>query len=311
MFERGANTLASKGHFYLPLPDALRDDTAVRWADQDLMSVQDIFVAGTGASMGDRAGAAVSGVLVGQAAGGAFNIARDALGVIPGIGAALQSVASNMISADAVNAFVQQSIGAAQNPNPSVIFKEPDLRDYQITWTFAPRNERESINTRNVIQALKRAALPTPRYNNTMAVLNYPALVQVNFFPWDADGIGSNKYGHDPNKSIIRYKTSVMRSVNVNYAPSNVPSFYAKGNHPAFIQLSITFKEVEYALSNDWGGALSGQDTGSAPEEIFNVLKEQVITPGIEVFREGAQSLSDFAADFEGGASEAPPEPES
>lgn len=290
LFEESAGPV--KGHFYLPLPDQLRDDTSIDWSQENLKSMQDAFVSGGGSGF-DRVGAAVSGAIIGQGAGTAYDFVRqDIVGNIPFVGSGLSKLADNLISAEAVNAFVQQSLGAAQNPNPSVIFNGPDLREYQITWTFAPRSEKESNNTRNVIQALKRSALPVPRYQNTMAVLNYPALVQLNFYPWDKDGTG--KYEHNKNKSIIRYKTSVMKSVNVNYAPSNVPSFYAKGNHPAFIQLSINFKEVEYALSNDWGGVEAGQDASSAPEEIFNLLKSNVIGPAYDFVSDAVSDLGDF-----------------
>ena len=61
-----------------------------------------------------------------------------------------------------------------------------------------------------------------------------------------------------------------MSAVNVNYTPSNTPAFFHGTNEPVAIQLSISFKEVEYFLAKDYGGADVGK--GSLFENVFDLI---------------------------------------
>lgn len=245
---------------YLPLPDGLVDATSADWQETQQGALATIFMNAQGDggtpsfSKGFKSalGAASVGGLPGQFA----ESVKGLIGRAGPIGEGAKAVLDNMFPADAINAFVQQSFygGMAQNPNPTVIFKGPDLRSYNLSWTFTPRSATESENTKTIIRLLKQWSLPTPHFGNSMATLAYPGLAMVNFMPWDNLGKGEDGWTND---SIIRYKMSALKSVNVNYAPSNVPAFYADGSNPAIITLSISFQEVEYMVSKDWGGDAS------------------------------------------------------
>jgi hypothetical protein len=171
----------------------------------------------------------------------------------------LASVAGSVVTenADSFASAIQQTMGVAPNPNPSVAFQGPQLREMSLTWSLLPTNEADSRKIRNLINYLKMRALPGNQVTDSAAILNYPYLCQVNFYPWDNGGGGD--FGWNQKTSIIRMKRAFMASVNVNYTAGAAPAFFSGfNNEPVVVQLSINFKEIEYFLSNDFGGRNGG-----------------------------------------------------
>jgi hypothetical protein len=240
----------------LPLPTELSDSTTVGYASAEFESVGDV-------ANGDLGGAAESFALR-----SATSFAADAAGFVAkrilGDTLAGKVVTGAMAAAGSkiIPSALQQAAGVAPNPNPTVVFQGSSLRDFSLTWMFSPKDPKESANLQRVIKLLKAAALPENTSSNSGAILNYPRIVQLNFFPWDMQSIVSdinNQWGWTEN-SIIKIKKCMMQSVNVNYAPSNVPAFFKEDAttgtkyRPVAVSISINFKEIEYMLSGDWGG---------------------------------------------------------
>lgn len=234
----------------LPLPLELRDDTAVNYNNTDLTSVGDVLNNAIGGGLASYA-LRKSGDLI---SGGASKLGAAA-GDMVGMGDMIGGGIAEAFPPDQVASAVQQSLGSAPNPNPSVMFTGPSLREFNFSWQFFPRNLSESNSIRNVINVLKGAALPAAAFSSSASVLSYPYMTQFNFYPWDNGGSGP--YGWSKN-SIIKMKKTMMSSVNVNYAPSNVPAFFGGQSHPVAISLSIQLKEIEYMMSHDWDGRAAG-----------------------------------------------------
>ena len=155
----------------------------------------------------------------------------------------------------AFSSAVQQTLGAVPNPNPSVRFSGPILREAGFTWYFNPKNQEESAKINTIIKKLKAASLPKNTSSGVSGILSYPKLAQINFYPWDSQGANSavseaNKWGWT-KKSIIRLKRCFISQVNINYNPANVPSFFYD-NSPVVIEVTISMKEIEYLTSNEW-----------------------------------------------------------
>lgn len=244
----------------LPLPMELRDDTAVAFNNVDTQLIGDLlngdFGSGLAAEGLRQIGTLGSSIIgAGAAVLGAGAAASTSLG--SGLAQKVTGEAlTNAFQADQITAAVQSGLGVAPNPNPTVVFQGPQLREMTLSWTFMPTNEKDSQTIRQLIKTLKRAALPGNSVTNSAAVLQYPNLCMVNFYPWDKNG--KDKYGWSEN-SIIKMKPAFMSSVNVNYTSGNMPAFFSGwNNEPVVIQLTITFKEVEYFLANDYGGENGG-----------------------------------------------------
>jgi len=220
--------------FKLPLPQELRDDTTVGYDNVNLKLVGDIINGNVGSGLAAEV----------MRQGG--DVVSNLFSNIPAFGNAI----STALPGDALGSALSQSIGVAPNPNPSVAFSGPILRDYTLTWTFMPNNAKEANAVRFIIQHLKMSSLPKNAITASAAILSYPRTCQLNFFPWDNGGGG--RYGWS-RRSIIRAKPAFMASVNVNYTSGVAPAFFHnEEKSPVITQLTINFKEIEYHLRHDW-----------------------------------------------------------
>lgn len=258
----------------LPLPMELRDDTAVAYNNIDMKLVGDVMNDDIGSGMGAQLLRSAS--IVPQTIGAALSEAGG--GSATSLGGVLAGAAGSVISdnADSFSSAIQQSMGVAPNPNPAVAFQGPQLREMSLTWTLLPTNEADSRKIRSVINYLKMRALPGNQVTDSAAILNYPYLCQVNFYPWDNNPKGP--FGWSDN-SIIKMKRAFMASVNVNYTAGSAPAFFSGfNNEPVVVQLSINFKEIEYFLSSDFGGQNGGgsADILAGAEALFNQLTGDV-----------------------------------
>jgi hypothetical protein len=266
----GDSRFEKTSSIYLPLPDILRDTSSIKYNNTDTQTVGDLFnldavtgVMGFGYRNLGRMGSDFIGKAAGAAVGGAAAAVGGMLGGAANfLDAGAQNIANEMIPADQLQTAIEQSVGKASNPNPSISFAGPSLRSFNLNWTFFPTSKEESDRVFNIIKTLKQAALPSNTFSNSGAILNYPYMCQLNFFPWDSTekdfGTGTlNRWGWT-ERSILRYKKCVMNSVDVDYNPSNVPGFFKEGDAPVAIRVSIGFDEIEYMLSGDWESTLGG-----------------------------------------------------
>lgn len=272
----------------LPLPTELRDDTAINYTNMDLTSTGDLINGSVGGGMAAyalrKSGDVISGGASAVLGAGAGALAQGLTGMESAGDFAQGAVGGGIAEAfppDQVASAIQQSFGVAPNPNPSVMFTGPSLREFNFSWTFFPRNLNESRRIRDIVTYLKKRALPTNKLSGSASILSYPYMCQFNFYPWDSGGSGN--YGWS-SKSIIKMKRCMISAVNVNYAPSNVPAFFEGEEHPVAISLSISLREIEYMLGNDWG-AEGGSDTAEN-------LRNQITTKGTELAGQSGQILA-------------------
>lgn len=253
---------------FLPLPNELRDDTSIGYTNVNLETVGDLINgnigSGIGAALLRKSGDIITGAgsMLGNAlAAGAGAAGGDAAEKL--VGGAVSAVGS-LFPAEQITSAIQQSFGKAPNPNPSVAFQGPVLRDFAYTWAFYPKTKEESIAIQKLIRVLKTRALPKNWATKSAAILEYPDMCQLNFYPWDKNGKEPWFWSDD---SIIRYKKCVMQGVNVNYNPFGTPAFFEGTTLPVTYQLTISFKEIEYLMSHDWDLVKFGQTgTGKASD---------------------------------------------
>lgn len=225
----------------LPLPTELHDDTSVDYQNQNMEVVGDV----------------INQNFQGLAGRAALGIGAKLPGAIAGIiSQTLMDKTDDIMPIETIGTAIQQSFGVAPNPNPTVAFKGPELRTFSYSWLLQPRNEAESDKIQKIIKILKSRSLPANSIKDQVSILDYPSLCQVNFYPWDKGG-GDNNWGWSDN-SIIKYKKCFISNVNVNYTPSNIPAFFRGKNMPVAVQLTLTFREIEFMLANDWEESLAG-----------------------------------------------------
>ena len=282
----------------LPIPTELREESSTEWSSPSLGAVGDLI------NGQDVVGLAGAGALASTALGNVGNVPGAIMGGIfgaTGAGGILTSAMNAALPPENITSAVQQSFGIAPNPNQTMIFQGPQLRTFTFSWTFNPRTKDESKRYQAIIKKIRARSLPTFAAGNASAILKYPSIVQMNFYPWDSMGSSDNTYYGWSDESIIKMKTCVISSVIANYAPGNIPAFFEGTRLPTVIQLTITLKETEYMLGGDYDSGVQTQKT----------LKDLIAEVGLEV---AASAFGGDAADIvnptDGANTGAPPIPE-
>lgn len=138
--------------------------------------------------------------------------------------------------------------GTAVNPHATLVFDGVTLKNFDLRWQLAPKNDAESIEISNIIRTIKTKILP--RYapldsgggNSSLsrALLKYPNMVDIYFV------------GLDPSR-IFKFKRSMVRSFTVDYSPhGNVLNKGSLGSAPAFVNLDMSFTEAEIWTAEDF-----------------------------------------------------------
>ena len=237
---------------FLPLPRELSEDTSTNFNETSLQGVGDLMN-GEAKALGVRTLLNGIGDLAEKVPGALGNAAFGSLGKK----VAEKAMGYGGINAENITSAIQVGTGYAPNPNPAVMFTGPDLRELSFTWTITPRSADESRKLDRIVKILKAAHLPQHTIGQTTGILKYPKLCQINFFPWDLGG-ASNNWGWT-EKSIIKIKKCFISNVKVNYTDYGNAAFFEGTERPIQYRITLSFREIEYMLSKDWGGT---EDTG-------------------------------------------------
>ena len=231
----------------LPIPTNLNDSFGVTYENTTLGglagAVNDVMAGGASgaaqkllsAASGVTGGAGVNVTDIGkqtQAAGG--NESLQAAGKL------LAKYATDKGATLGVNAggLVDLQQGSAINPNLTVLFRGPTLKSHTFTWTITPRNATESQNIKEIIGIIKRAMHPTRPAGGLSAILGYPCECLVQFV--------NTKSQSNSNFFIYPLRPCVVEQLNINYAPSNVPSFFQSTNEVTALEITIHLQETSY-----------------------------------------------------------------
>jgi len=292
-----ANTSPIGTKWTLPLPIELSDMTSANFSNVELESMGDLI---NNSSIGSMASAMLSrnsGDIAQVAMGKVGQVVGMAPGAVGDVAQGAVNTLAAQFPAAAITSALQQAAGDAPNPNSSVAFQGPMLRDHNFSWTLFPDSPEQSKKIARMIRELKRRSLPTIKFSGSASMLNYPDLVQINFYPWDQTA-GANVWGWGPD-SIIRIKKCFIKSVNVNYTAGNAPAFFEGTNLPVVIALSLNLVEIDYLLSYDWDDAAGNisalSDVGSIAAPDPDAATLAALSPVIDQGRgyvDGTSTLS-------------------
>jgi hypothetical protein len=154
-------------------------------------------------------------------------------------GAMQQAINSTKIGRvfDPIGGFLRKGAAIAGNPiNPKieVLFSHTVQRAFRMEFLMAPKSQEESETVKNIIDTLRFHAAPE------ISSIGY---IFPTFIPPAEFDIAFYHKGK-PNNKIPRINTSVLESIEVDYAPSGIYSTFSNG-HSVAIRLSLAFREVE------------------------------------------------------------------
>ena len=251
-----------EGGICLPMPTRIVDSQGVTWSATATNPIigagLEAFIGGGEGKRGDvgsvaaaagmagvvqlAAGAgAITGAIGGGAIGGlygALTSASRAAGAAAG--AASGSAAGSQIGSIVDQAFPQvlQINGVAQNPFMTVLFKQPEYKTHQFSWTLTPRNAKESDVVRDIVQTLKSNMLPAFTPGSAGVLMTYPNIAEINLFPSD--------------KFLYKFKPCALTKFSVNYAGGGgQPSFFKGTKAPTVVEIATEWQEIEYWMKED------------------------------------------------------------
>lgn len=123
------------------------------------------------------------------------------------------------------------------NPMVEILFSNTTVRSFTFEVLMAPRNEKESINMKEIIKTIRFHG--SPEYGTGIAGYGAgltwipPAEFDITFFNKGVE-----------NMNILRINTCVLERVEVDYSPTGVYSTFRNG-HPVAARLSMGFRELE------------------------------------------------------------------
>jgi len=141
---------------------------------------------------------------------------------------------TNAITSIAENSAVKLAMSAAGyvfNPQQQVLFEGIDFRPYEMTFTFTPSSPDETRNVNAIIKTLRYHAAPQIGGVGGFFFIP-PSVFNVSF-----------RYNGKVNPNINLLKKSVLKSVNVNYAPNGWAAFEGNGA-PVQTVVSLQFQEI-------------------------------------------------------------------
>ena len=131
--------------------------------------------------------------------------------------------------------------GRAANPYLEVLFKGPDLRNFNYSFTFAPTSEAEQREVRDIIKLFRYHQAPESR-SNTSLFLGLPSTFDIMYM-YQPDATNGGQTEAHENTFYNKIATCVLTSVNVDYTPGKVASH--QQGAPVLIKMSLSFMETE------------------------------------------------------------------
>lgn len=149
-----------------------------------------------------------------------------------------------------VESGISAGTGTAINPHAAIVFDGISLKTHTFDWLLAPKSATESEQAKNIINAFKKAALPS--YTDPLgassltgtsfdrALLKYPSMVDIFF-------VGLNQ------EYYFYFKTCMINNITVDYAPQGQALFKGEGgSRPVMMNFKVDLTEAQIHTKEDY-----------------------------------------------------------
>jgi hypothetical protein len=214
------------------------------------------------AELGSDVISALSGS--GPRGGGGIDVAKLTAAVVT----AAKGQATKMAAAKADTGGFISATGNSPNNYMALVYGGPNtFREHAFAFKFFPKNLTESNTVRAIIEEFKRGTLP--RMSNitggavtgstlTDPFFKSPRQHKIKFMN------GGSRSSGGSNPYLFEIGKSVITDMKINYDPQSMVGFHSDGS-PVQIDMSLTFKEIAFQISQD---NVSGQANFDLPSAI-------------------------------------------
>lgn len=127
----------------------------------------------------------------------------------------------------------------APNPRKEQLFKDVGMREFAISYIFAPRSEAEAKNVESIITQFKYHAHPSFK-DDAEFLLNYPSEFDIIHY-----------HNGKRNTHLPKHTTSVLTKVSVDYSNGNDNYTFFENGMPTIIKMDLTFVEIAMLTKED------------------------------------------------------------
>lgn len=223
----------SIGSVALPMQPGISESNSVGWGEDRLNALQI-----AGAKIAGDAIRSLGSLQPGQAAEKTIQNIKNALG----------EAASSFRDEDIIAYFAGQAVGAniftrgtgrVLNPNLELLFSGPNLRTFNYTYTFTPRESSESEQIKQIIRFFKKNM--APQKVGTGIFLQTPNVFKLKYIY--ASG--------NTHPFLNNIKMCALTGFNVEYTPDGSYMTYKDGSMTSY-QISMQFNELDPIYSDDY-----------------------------------------------------------
>jgi len=225
-------------YIYLPIPQNLSDTNSITWGD-DTLDPLAAFGLQTGQNL-------IQGNLTGVV-NSFFDVAKDTSNLIKqnknlitaALGGALYNAVGGSVSYQGI---ISRATGQVLNPNLELLFQGANIRSFPFVFDFAPRDEREAREVKEIIRAFKIHMTPKSTSTGSLGkvFIKSPDVFLVAY-----------KSGNKTHPFLNKFKPMALTDMQLSYTGSGTYSTYQDGT-PVHIQMTLTFKELNPIYSEDY-----------------------------------------------------------
>lgn len=220
----------------LPMQPNISETNVVNWSDDQLNPVK--------AALGDFAIKSITNLGEGNYEGLVKNF-NEGIGVFKDMATNpfIKQFAASYFAGQAVGSnILGRSTGMVVNPNLELLFNGPNLRTFNFSFRFTPRNKKEAEMIRLIIRAFKRnsAVIKEPGF----LFLRSPRVFKLQYiYKGSRIPAGGKSDSSDLHPYLNKIKPCALTSFSVNYTPDNSYMTFENGSLTCY-QVDMTFSEL-------------------------------------------------------------------
>ena len=216
----GTSKSVGRGSITLYSPPSMAESYSPKWNTSELGPIggQAMRTMTEGISSGPQA--AVSRLMsqlqnTQQGAGVAVKMASDAFGTAVGAQSLGDSVMRRLTS-------------QALNPHIEALFSSVGFREFNFSFTFAPKSRKEADEVQQIIKMFKYFSAPAYDQGGNGVFFSYPDVFNISYFNED---------------KIHKFQPCALTNIQITRNPFEVNSTFYDG-HPVQTQMTLQFMEI-------------------------------------------------------------------
>ena len=138
---------------------------------------------------------------------------------------------------------MEQATGSVMNPYMVAAYKGPsDMREHKFSFKMLPQSKAESSSCMKIVQAFKRAMLPShsggDNKTSPSMLFGYPDQFTIEYY------INGKPLPNGINNPMFNVGRSVLTACDLNYTTQDVPLFFDNSQYPVSIDMQLSFMEI-------------------------------------------------------------------